>query len=88
MHASKLLARKNLHGEKAERTTLNLVFECDLLYNPGDHLGVFARNRPELVDKILNKLIRAENPNEVVQLQVLQENHTPNGKNFTQKNEN
>lgn len=77
-----LVSRKNLHGDKVEKATLLLQLETDLPYNPGDHLGVFPGNRPEIVDKIVERLDGVENPNEVVQLQTLEENHTPNGNKF------
>lgn len=37
-------------------------------------------NRAELVDGILNKLSGVNNPDEPLQLQTLNEKHTPNGK--------
>ncbi|XP_017771545.1 PREDICTED: nitric oxide synthase, salivary gland [Nicrophorus vespilloides] len=79
VYPSKLLQRTNLHVEKSERATLKLVLECNISYNPGDHVGVFARNRPELVDGILEKLIGVNNPDEIIQLQVMKETHTSNG---------
>lgn len=74
------MSRKNLHGDKVEKATLLLQFETDLTYSAGDHLGVLPQNRPEIVDKIIERLDGVDNPNEVVQLQILTENHTPNGK--------
>jgi nitric-oxide synthase len=37
-------------------------------------------NRKELVDGILNKLSGVNSPDELLQLQTLNEKHTPNGK--------
>lgn len=51
-----------------------------LSYEPGDHVGVFAMNRTELVDGILGKLSDVNNPDEPLQLQTLNEKHTPIGK--------
>ncbi|KAJ3625519.1 hypothetical protein MTP99_016084 [Tenebrio molitor] len=77
--SSRLLRRTNLHGEKSSRATLLLEFENDLPYNPGDHLGVYAINRPELVDKIMNRVKGVDDPDTPVELQLLKETHTNNG---------
>jgi len=53
-----------------------------LNYEPGDHVGVCPMNRTELVDGILEKLTGVTNPDEILQLQVLNEKHTSNGKVF------
>lgn len=57
-----------------------MELETDLVYNPGDHLGVFAKNKQEIVNKIIERLDGIENSNQPVQLQILKENHTPNGR--------
>lgn len=75
----KLLRRKNLHGTKSNKATLLLEFASNLVYNPGDHLGVFGRNRPEIVDGIIERLQGVTNPDVSVELQHLEEKHTPNG---------
>ncbi|CAH1374762.1 unnamed protein product [Tenebrio molitor] len=77
--SSRLLRRTNLHGEKSSRATLLLEFENDLPYKPGDHLGVYAINRPELVDKIMNRVKGVDDPDTPVELQLLKETHTNNG---------
>lgn len=74
-----LLRRTNLHGEKSAKATLLLEFKNHLPYNPGDHLGVFAVNRPEIVNKILGRLKGVTDPDEPVELQILQETQTSNG---------
>ncbi|XP_063930433.1 nitric oxide synthase, salivary gland isoform X2 [Zophobas morio] len=79
VHASRLLRRTNLHGEKSSRATLLLEFENNHTYNPGDHLGVYAENRPELVDKIIKRLKGVEDPDTPIELQMLKETHTSNG---------
>jgi nitric-oxide synthase len=56
-----------------------LEFENDLPYKPGDHLGVYAINRPELVDKIMNRVKGVDDPDTPVELQLLKETHTNNG---------
>lgn len=50
-----------------------------LNYKPGDHLGVFACNRPELVNKIVEQLDSPFDPDAPVELQVQKQSHTPNG---------
>lgn len=69
-----------MHGDKVEKATLLLQLETVLNYSPGDHLGVFPQNRPEIVDRVVERLEGVTDPNQVVQLQMLKENHTPNGK--------
>lgn len=51
-----------------------------LNYDPGDHVGVCPMNRAELVNGILEKLTGITNPDEDLQLQLLNEKHTSNGK--------
>lgn len=51
-----------------------------LNYDPGDHVGVCPMNRVELVNGILEKLTGVANPDEDLQLQLLNEKHTSNGK--------
>ncbi|GLV41924.1 Nitric oxide synthase [Carabus blaptoides fortunei] len=75
----KLISRTNLHGQNATRATLSLKFDTDHAYKPGDHVGVYPRNRPELVDKIIERLKGCPDPDTPVELQILKENHTSNG---------
>jgi nitric-oxide synthase, brain len=42
-------------------------------------VGVCPMNRTELVDGILGKLTGVGNPDEIQQLQILNEKHTSNG---------
>ncbi|KXJ79779.1 hypothetical protein RP20_CCG027687 [Aedes albopictus] len=50
-----------------------------IAYEPGDHVGIFPANRPEIVDGIINRLSGVDNPDEILQLQVLKEKQTQNG---------
>lgn len=79
MSACRLARRTNLHGEKSTRATLLLEIESNLNYKPGDHVGVYPVNRPELVDKILKRLKGVDDPDVTIELQVLKESHTSNG---------
>jgi sulfite reductase alpha subunit-like flavoprotein len=51
-----------------------------LSYEPGDHVGVLPMNKSELVDGILHKLTGVTDPDEDLQLEILNEKHTSNGK--------
>jgi hypothetical protein len=57
-----------------------LELAADLPYTPGDHVGVFACNRQELVDGVLSRLQTTTDPDQPVELQMQKENHTSNGK--------
>ncbi|CAH1168649.1 unnamed protein product [Phyllotreta striolata] len=77
--ASQLFRRTNLHGDKSSKATLLLEFKSNLPYKPGDHLGVFACNRQELVDGVISRLKGTNDPDEPQEMQILQETHTSNG---------
>lgn len=49
-------------------------------YEPGDHVGIFPENSHHIVNGILEKLSGLENYDEILQLQILKETHTTNGK--------
>jgi nitric-oxide synthase len=57
-----------------------LELSSDFPYAPGDHVGVYACNRKELVDGILSRLQTTTDPDQPVELQMQKENHTSNGK--------
>ncbi|XP_067008227.1 nitric oxide synthase, salivary gland [Anabrus simplex] len=74
------LARKvNLHGDDASRATMLLQIASENAYQPGDHVGVFPCNRPEIVEGILKRLQSIDDPDKPVELQIQKENHTANG---------
>lgn len=77
--ANRLFRKTNLNGENTSKITLLLELETELTYTPGDHVGVFATNKPELVDGILKRLKGPDDLNTPVELQVLKETHTSNG---------
>lgn len=79
VYSSKLIRRTNLHGEKSSRSTMLLEFESNVAYQPGDHFGVYPQNRPELVDKVVDRLKGVDDLDEPIELQVLKETHTSNG---------
>lgn len=51
----------------------------EISYKPGDHLGVFACNRSELVDGIIERIQTTIDPDIPIELQVQKQSHTPNG---------
>ena len=51
----------------------------EINYKPGDHLGVFACNRSELVEGILKRLESPFEADASVELQMQKQSHTPNG---------
>ncbi|CAH2074435.1 unnamed protein product, partial [Iphiclides podalirius] len=72
---------KHLGDFTADRATIFLDMESnnELKYEPGDHVGVLACNRKEIVDTILQRLKDVESYDKPVQLQVLKETLTPTG---------
>lgn len=51
-----------------------------MVYEPGDHVGVCAMNRKELVDGILDRLSGINSTDDPLQLQTLNEKQTVTGK--------
>lgn len=60
-------------------TILVEMIANDVQYQPGDHVGIFPANRENIVDGILERLSGVDNFDEVLQLQMLKENHSTNG---------
>lgn len=77
---------QNLHhhldaAASAPRSTILVEIAVnDVNYQPGDHVGIFPANRKQIVDGILERLSGVENFDEVLQLQLLKENHSTNGR--------
>lgn len=51
----------------------------EMSYKPGDHLGVFACNRADIVDGILQRLETPFDPDTSIELQMQKQSHTPHG---------
>ncbi|KAK2831742.1 hypothetical protein Q7C36_016828 [Tachysurus vachellii] len=74
----KLKGRKNLQSPESSRSTLSIELQGNdeketLNYAPGDHIGVFPGNPPDLVMGILKHLTDAPPTNQTVQLEYLPE---------------
>lgn len=71
----------NLHrsATAARSTVLVEIVANNVHYEPGDHVGILPANRKEIVDGILNRLSGIDSFDEILQLQLLKENHTTNG---------
>ncbi|KYN45005.1 Nitric oxide synthase, salivary gland [Trachymyrmex septentrionalis] len=78
-----LLRRTNLSGDESSGTTLLLELDdivgMDISYKPGDHLGVFACNRADLVQRILQRVQSTFETDTSIELQMQKQAHTPNG---------
>lgn len=63
----RFIGRRRLNQEGSEKETYHIdidLSDSGLTYNPGDSLGVFPRNSPELVDDVIHAL--GANPNDLV----------------------
>jgi Sulfite reductase, alpha subunit (flavoprotein) len=78
-----LIKKWNLYGSQpVARTTLGIQMRKphDCAYEPGDHVGIFASNKWDLVSGILARLnLGGIDPDEPMELQVLSETHTSTG---------
>ncbi|XP_041378542.1 nitric oxide synthase-like protein [Gigantopelta aegis] len=79
----KLVERIQLQSTESPRQTILVKLDhggaVELLYHPGDHAGIYAANPPELVNAILARLHNAPPPDQVIQVEILQEKTTPLG---------
>ncbi|KAI8435227.1 hypothetical protein MSG28_003583 [Choristoneura fumiferana] len=74
-------ANKDLGDDSAERSTIFIEMEPkdEIKYDPGDHVGIIACNRKELVDVLLARLKDVSEYDEPLQLQLMKETHTSSG---------
>ncbi|XP_050666056.1 nitric oxide synthase-like isoform X2 [Leptidea sinapis] len=77
----KVVDNKSLGEISSDRATIFVDMEVDseIKYDPGDHIGIMASNRKEIVDIVLSKLKEADMCDKPVQLQVMKETLTPMG---------
>lgn len=66
-------------SENDKTTILLRISAPNVDYEPGDHLGIFPINNIELVEGILKRLSGLDDPDQILQLQILVEKQTPNG---------
>lgn len=82
--------KQNLMGDsedsKNDRVTLWLEIDVDdwkksdkVMYRPGDHVGMYATNRGEIVSGLISYLQCDQDPDEPIELQMLKEKHTSTG---------
>lgn len=79
---------RTLHelSDEDGRSTILVEFAANGVdYQPGDHVGVFPANRGEIVSGILYRLNGIDDHDAIMQLQLLKENHSTNGKNYIKK---
>lgn len=77
----KVKENKHLGDYTADRATIfvDMEPEAELKYEPGDHVGVMACNRKEIVDSILSRVKDIDDFDKTVQLQIMKETLTPTG---------
>lgn len=77
----KVKENKNLGDFSADRATVfvDMQPETEFKYDPGDHVGVLACNRKEIVDAVLERMKDVDDYDKTVQLQVMKETLTPTG---------
>jgi sulfite reductase alpha subunit-like flavoprotein len=90
LHSRKILpcrlkARCNLQKENSGRVTLKCDLNThgsssELQYRPGDHVGLLAANRVDLVDAVLAKVTNAPPPDQLIKVEILKEKTTAFGK--------
>ncbi|XP_075760963.1 nitric oxide synthase, inducible [Pelodiscus sinensis] len=69
----KLKFRQNLQSTKSSRVTLQLKLSCEtnqeVRYLPGEHVGIFPGNRPELVSGIIERVTDAPPTDQIIRLE-------------------
>ncbi|CAG4908085.1 unnamed protein product [Colias eurytheme] len=72
---------KPLGDFTSDRATIfvDMEVDSDFKYEPGDHVGIMACNRKEIVDIVLSRLKDVDVYDKPVQLQVMKETLTPTG---------
>ncbi|KAJ0180349.1 hypothetical protein K1T71_003753 [Dendrolimus kikuchii] len=77
----KVKESKYLGDYTDDRATIFVDIEPDteMKYDPGDHVGVMACNKKDIVDAVLERLKNIDDFDKAVQLQVMKETLTPTG---------
>uniref|UniRef100_A0A803SR96 Nitric oxide synthase n=1 Tax=Anolis carolinensis TaxID=28377 RepID=A0A803SR96_ANOCA len=71
-----VLSVKNLQSPESSRSTILVQLQTgdhpELRYQPGDHLGIFPANSPELVEDLLERIEDPPPPGETVTVETLE----------------
>ena len=59
------------------------MYDSELMYNPGDHVGIYASNRKDIVDAILARLDFDKDPDALYNIETLREKTTVLGMSST-----
>uniref|UniRef100_A0A4W5P0I2 nitric-oxide synthase (NADPH) n=1 Tax=Hucho hucho TaxID=62062 RepID=A0A4W5P0I2_9TELE len=95
IHKKKVYGAKILQSENLQSSTSNsrsTIFvrlhtnnEDSLMYQPGDHLGIFPGNHEDLVTALIEKLEDAPPVNQIVKVEFLEERNTALGYNWLEE---
>ncbi|XP_020897011.2 nitric oxide synthase, endothelial, partial [Exaiptasia diaphana] len=80
---AKVISVKNLQSSDSSRATLLVRLDTsdneDFAYKPGDHLSIFAANRKELVQSLLDNLSESPDPDQPIIVEASRELSGPFG---------
>ena len=85
IYPCKLVSKRNLQKQNSGRVTLSVElntqpYSSELEYYPGDHIGILASNRQELIEAILPKVTNAPPADQLIKVEILKEKTTVFGK--------
>lgn len=79
----KLIERTQLQSQNSSRQTILIKLDTygasELAYVPGDHVAIFPKNSPDMVESILARLHNAPPADQIIKTEILQEKSTPLG---------
>ncbi|XP_045171466.2 nitric oxide synthase, brain-like [Mercenaria mercenaria] len=80
----RFMERTQLQSAESDRQTMLIKIDTtygssEMLYQPGDHVAIYAQNSEKLVDAILIRLHNAPPPDQFIKIEVLNERSTPLG---------
>ncbi|XP_076802082.1 nitric oxide synthase 1-like isoform X1 [Clavelina lepadiformis] len=80
LSSCRLIERINLQSAESKRSTILVKLDTNdsplLDFEPGDHLGIYPCNQPELVDGLISKLEDAPAKDDVIQMETLKRKNT------------
>ncbi|EDV29131.1 uncharacterized protein TRIADDRAFT_18893, partial [Trichoplax adhaerens] len=75
--SGKLISRQNLQSTSSDRSTILVRIgtkgKKSLSFHPGDHLAIFPANHPRLVQRLINALHDAPDPDQPIKIEYCQE---------------